>query len=177
MLGVQPEVSCCQENILLKLWVSDPVQSPVTKCPHLYLNCRRAWLRLCIFRPKSRPLSSRLPQHKTVVVPTSHNMFVTEVLPTMVTQECATPLKWTDSTPQNYWPGRWVKGGAASRTLRQHWANNYRELAEKADEALWVRFLQFYLSVFRSLSWIYPSPYRRVNLPCQQQKHSAWKLL
>ena len=27
----------------LRLWVSDPVQSPVTKCPHLYLNCRRAW--------------------------------------------------------------------------------------------------------------------------------------
>ena len=27
-----------------KLWVSDPVQSPVTKCPHLYLNCRRVWL-------------------------------------------------------------------------------------------------------------------------------------
>ena len=25
----------------LRLWVSDPVQSPVTKCPHLYLNCRR----------------------------------------------------------------------------------------------------------------------------------------
>ena len=40
MLGVQPEVSCCHES----LWVSDPVQSPVTKCPHLYLNCRRVWM-------------------------------------------------------------------------------------------------------------------------------------
>ena len=28
----------------LRLWVSDPVQSPVTKCPLLYLNCRRACL-------------------------------------------------------------------------------------------------------------------------------------
>ena len=29
-------------SCFLRLWVSDPVQSPVTKCPHLYLNCRRA---------------------------------------------------------------------------------------------------------------------------------------
>ena len=43
MLGVQPEVSCCHRKcFFLRLWVSDPVQSPVTKCPHLYLNCRRA---------------------------------------------------------------------------------------------------------------------------------------
>ena len=32
------------QKIYLRLWVSDPVQSPVTKCPHLYLNCRRAWV-------------------------------------------------------------------------------------------------------------------------------------
>ena len=32
------------QKIILRLWVSDPVQSPVTQCPHLYLNCRRAWM-------------------------------------------------------------------------------------------------------------------------------------
>ena len=25
-----------------RLWISDPVQPPVTKCPHLYLNCSQA---------------------------------------------------------------------------------------------------------------------------------------
>ena len=34
----------------LRLWVSDPVQSPVTKYPHLYLNCRRA----CVFTSKAK---------------------------------------------------------------------------------------------------------------------------
>ena len=31
-----------QKIFFFKTQVSDPVQSPVTKCPHLYLNCRRA---------------------------------------------------------------------------------------------------------------------------------------
>ena len=33
-----------QKVSFLTLWGSDPVQSPVTKCPHLVLNCRQAWI-------------------------------------------------------------------------------------------------------------------------------------
>ena len=48
-----------ENNIFLRLWVSDPVQSPVTKCPHLYLNCRRAcfFLRLWVSDPVQSPVT------------------------------------------------------------------------------------------------------------------------
>ena len=54
-------VMLSQKIFFFKTQVSDPVQSPVTKCPHLYLNCRRAcYAHIDISATLSGPLPTTL---------------------------------------------------------------------------------------------------------------------